>query len=64
MASFHSPLDVLRIVIAAPYDDEILPAAGDKELVGWINPRSPVRRKGPLPLSASLARKVCSESSG
>jgi hypothetical protein len=46
MASLHGPLDVLRIVIAAPYDDEILQAAGDKELAGMDEPQVSRAQKG------------------
>jgi len=46
MASLRGPLDVLRIVIAAPYDDEILEAAGDKELAGMHKPEVSRAQKG------------------
>ena len=50
MASLHGPLDVLRIVIEASDDDEILQAAGDKELVGMDKPEVSRAQKGTFAL--------------
>ena len=59
MALLHRQLDVLGIMVAAADDQQVLEPAGDEAArPSWTNPRSPVRRKGPSPASASRAWKV------
>ena len=49
MARLGGALDVLRVVVAAAQDDQVLEPAGDEQLaVRCRNPRSPVRRNGPV----------------
>jgi hypothetical protein len=50
MASLHGPLDVLRIVIEAPDDNEILQATGDKELAGMEDSEVSGSQKGTFAL--------------
>ena len=64
-AGLHGVLDVLRIMVGAADDDDVLDAAGDEQLAGLVEEAeiagaqpafaSPPRRRSRAPNVASLA---------